>query len=109
MIENVIIVIWLHWFADFVLQTDAMAKGKSKTYRWLALHVLVYMLPLLFFGYKFAVINGVLHWITDFFSSRMTSKLWAKGDVHNFFVVIGIDQAIHMTCLILTLKYFGYV
>lgn len=29
-------------------------------------------------------------------------KLWAKGDVHNFFVSVGFDQVLHYTQLFLT-------
>lgn len=99
----ILLVIWLHTFADFVLQTDKMAKGKSTSLKWLSIHVAVYSLPLLILGYKYAIINASLHFGVDFITSKMTSALWKKGDVHNFFVVIGIDQALHITMLILTL------
>ncbi len=98
-----IILIFIHWFADFCLQTDKVAQGKSKSNLVLLQHVSIYSAPMLIFGWKFALVNLVLHFITDWFSSRATSYLWQKGDRHNFFVVIGLDQAIHMTCLVVTL------
>lgn len=91
--------VWLHFIADFVFQSDWMAMNKSKRIWPLNIHIFVYMLCLLGFGFQFALLNGVLHWITDFFSSRVTSLLWAKQKRHWFFVVIGLDQAIHMSCL----------
>lgn len=99
----IILVLFLHWIGDFVLQSDWMAKNKSKSNKVLLIHTSVYCLPLLWFGWKFALINMALHTVTDFFTSRATSKLYASGKIHWFFVVIGFDQFIHTTCLILTL------
>lgn len=104
MIINIIILIWLHFVSDFLLQSDKMAINKSKSNKWLCLHVLIYSLPLLWFGWIFAAINGFLHFITDFITSRVTTKLYANHK-HWFFVVIGLDQALHMSALILTLQY----
>lgn len=104
--NSILILVWMHWFSDFITQTDAMAKNKSKSMKWLSLHIAVYTIPFLIFGWKFAVFNGLAHWVVDFFTSRWTSKLWAKGQVHNFFVVIGFDQAIHLTTLFLSYEYF---
>jgi hypothetical protein len=100
----VIYVFWIHFVSDFVLQTDQMAKSKSTSNEWLTRHVLTYgVFFFIYLGPVYAIVNCVLHWITDYFSSRASSKLWKEGRVHDFFVVIGLDQAIHMTCLILTL------
>lgn len=104
--NKIIAVIWIHWIADFVLQSDKMARGKSSSLKWLSIHIAVYTLPLLIFGWKYALFNGAMHWIIDLFSSKATSYLWKKQDVHNFFVVIGLDQALHMTLLVLSLEWF---
>uniref|UniRef100_A0A6M3J149 DUF3307 domain-containing protein n=1 Tax=viral metagenome TaxID=1070528 RepID=A0A6M3J149_9ZZZZ len=98
-----LILVWVHFFADFVLQSDKMALNKSSKFRYLALHCFVYLIPFLFFGIWFAIVNGVLHLIVDFVSSRVTTYLWRKEERHWFFVVIGLDQAIHITCLMLTI------
>lgn len=91
-----------------------MSINKSKSNYWLSLHVFYYMigisgvgLMLLYFvGFSnwylmivWILLNGALHWITDYNTSRLTSKLWAKQEVHNFFVVIELDQLIHYICL----------
>jgi hypothetical protein len=50
-----------------------------------------------------SVLIFVTHWITDFITSKITSRLWKKatvsGDYHNFFVVVGVDQMIHILTL----------
>lgn len=102
-----LIIIWLHWLADFVLQTDKMATNKSTSMKWLLSHVSVYSVCLLIVGWKFAIVNGLAHLIIDFFTSKATSYLWKKGDRHNFFVVIGMDQALHLSILYLTRNLFS--
>lgn len=118
----------VHFIADFVGQTDAMAVNKSKSYVWLTIHVTRYMwitilgsvIPILVlvnlsgtsYGPYFpnammcwVLGNCVLHWITDAITSRLSSKMWAAGRRHAFFVVIGADQLVHQLCLIITSTY----
>lgn len=111
--------IFTHWIADFIFQTDDMAKNKSKSNVWLGKHVFVYggilwafcLLTVALSGFKlpqdfrylqFVGINMAGHFVTDYFTSRINSNLWAKGEVHNFFVCVGFDQAIHLCTLIAT-------
>lgn len=113
-------IIFVHWFADFVLQTHWQATNKSKNNRALTYHVATYslcwLLPIgvlfyigpfnliggIIFGLMFSCITFICHWITDYFTSRLNSKLWAKGDVHNFFVSVGFDQVLHYVQLFTT-------
>lgn len=105
-------IFWAHWLADFVLQTDNMAKGKSSSNLWLGKHIAAYtaaLLVVLAWGHSiggallYCLANGAAHFATDYVTSRITKKLWAEKQVHNFFVVIGLDQAVHMTTLVATL------
>lgn len=104
-----------HWVADFVLQTHWQASNKSKNNEALARHVGVYTAALAvasigLFGLTlatamFVAVNGALHFGTDYMTSRASSRLYAKQDWHNFFVVIGFDQLIHQTTLAATLAW----
>jgi hypothetical protein len=51
----------------------------------------------------FAVVNAALLFATDYITSRISSKLWAKQDWHRFFTTIDFDQLIHHATLALTL------
>jgi hypothetical protein len=93
---------WIHFVSDFLLQTDKMAINKSKDMWWLSIHCLVYSTPFLVFGWRFAVVTFWLHIFTDFFTSRGTAYLWKREMRHWFFSLIGFDQAIHLSTLILT-------
>jgi hypothetical protein len=107
MVEDIIILVWLHFLADFVLQSDKIATQKSSSLSALGIHSALYGMIFIVAGFQYALLNGVLHGIVDFFSSRIAKKFYQEGDRHSFFVTIGADQAIHMTCLILT--YFWMV
>ena len=109
--------LFVHWVADFVLQTHWQATNKSKSNSALASHVGVYTLfwYIALFGwlmyydvdatlmmFLFLPITFVAHFCTDYITSRITSRLYKKGDFHNFFVVIGLDQLLHYLQIFLT-------
>lgn len=101
-LESILLLVWVHLLGDFILQTDKMAQNKSKSDYWLWKHVLVYSACFVLFGLVFALVNALLHFVTDYVSSRITSYLWKRERRHAFFVVIGIDQAVHLSCLFVT-------
>ena len=107
-LELLLTLIFLHWISDFVLQTDWMAQNKSSSGIALIVHIFVYSLAFAaLFGWFYALVNGILHLIIDFFTSRRTKRLWKEKKVHDFFVTIGLDQALHMACLITTANYLN--
>ena len=105
-----------HWLADFVFQSDFMAKNKSTSITILFIHTTTYIfvfLPVLLalLGPStglilFLLFNWLAHTLVDFITSRITSVLYKAGDTHQFFTVIGFDQFIHAATLITTAYYF---
>lgn len=110
LMSGIITLIVLHFFGDYVMQTDWMATKKSSSNKVLLIHVGVYSLPLLFMatflGFElvlvFIAINAVAHFITDWCSSRAAKIFWERNDRHNFFVILGADQTIHLLTLIMS-------
>jgi hypothetical protein len=92
----------LHFIGDFILQTDKMALNKSKSVKWLTIHVVVYTIPFLLINWLYALINGVLHWIVDYVTSRQAAMFHRKGQRSMFFKIIGLDQLLHGIILIFT-------
>lgn len=112
MLHPLITILFAHWVADFLFQTETMALNKSKSIKWLTVHVLTYTIVL--FGFSlllldvqtallFAGINGALHWITDFFTSKLTTAYYNNRRV--FFLIIGLDQFMHTAILIMAWEY----
>jgi hypothetical protein len=54
------------------------------------------------FGPFYAILNGLLHFVVDFATSKVNAYLWAKNQRHWFFTNIGLDQSIHFSILYLT-------
>lgn len=119
-ILEIFVILFIHWVADFVLQSHWQAKNKSHNNYALTMHVTVYsicwLLPMTIMfacagNYRldsfllacfFSLITFATHWVIDFYTSRLNSWLWKKEDVHNFFVSVGFDQFLHFVQLILT-------
>lgn len=108
-------ILFIHWIADFWCQTDWMAKNKSISNKALTYHVLAYSTIWLLVCNCYSIITNnylilalfpaitfISHWMTDYFTSRLNSKLWKEGKVHYFFVSIGGDQILHYVQLFLT-------
>jgi|GEM_PF-978891 len=141
-LKVILAILIAHFIADFVLQTDKQARGKSKNWNDLLGHTFKYSIVIGFlscfilYPYKYGVlepclfmfITFVCHTITDFFTSRLNSRLYAKVEhyramkqeylhesdkwnyydkkqglaAHNFFVSIGFDQLLHYAQLFIT-------
>lgn len=108
-LSNILFVLFLHWVGDFVLQSDKTAKRKGTSNLTLSYHVGTYSLSLFvgsllimspIQGLIYVLINGSFHFVTDYWTSRWTKKVYDTSDPHNFFVVIGLDQFLHSIVLL---------
>lgn len=126
------IIIVIHFIADFICQDEKWALAKSKSMAALLTHTWVYsciwFIPIFFlFPKDWTALNCVLnsllfvfitfaaHTITDYFTSRATSKLYKIGKFGSsipnfgFFTMIGFDQVLHYGQLFLTLHYLSKI
>ena len=123
-LKVIFLVLIFHWVLDFIFQTDKQAKGKSKNFKDLLSHTAAYsvewLIPACFVFHCinrdlnyvllapiFAVITFVFHTITDYFTSRLNSKLWRAGKAHEFFISVGFDQLLHYFQLFLTFYFLS--
>ena len=127
-IQLIILIIIVHFLADFALQTHEQAtnkgEGNSLINKWLFYHVGVYTLiwsvvylilpvhplletiPLLVRLFIFSVCVFIPHYLTDWCTSRIGKPFWKNKDLHNGFTVVGFDQVIHYLCLIWVFHFF---
>lgn len=121
----VLAILTLHWWADFVCQTDKQAKGKSKNWGDLLAHtgtyslVFLFGMPIIFAIFLdikytstlvycsiiYAFVTFICHTITDYFTSRLNSRLYSEGKIHQFFVSVGFDQLLHFTQLLILFQF----
>lgn len=120
-VVEILTIIFVHWFADFLMQDEKWAIGKSKNNQDLTMHVLMYstiwflVANTYIIGFKanellylFAPITFICHWVTDYFTSRIVSKKFANNEygspIPNIgaFTIIGTDQFLHYAQLFIT-------
>ena len=107
-----IYILLIHFLADFALQTHEQASLKSTNNTMLFYHVLTYSLTWLlgtiallgWYSILFAFITFIVHFSTDYVTSRVVKKFFDKQDFHNGFVMIGADQILHYLQLYFTFK-----
>lgn len=123
----VIALLLAHFISDFMLQTHYMSTKKSESISALTQHIVTYTLAFFiifgtswyflyfFFGLGIpasiwlkitigiSIVNGIFHYFIDFVTSKITKYLWNKKQYHNFFVIIGLDQLLHTSLLVISL------
>jgi len=118
-ITIILILLFAHWIGDFMLQKEEWAVTKHNNFTNLQKHTAVYTLTIsIFVGIwmllqseiefrlisllLFMLVTSIVHTIIDFITSKITHRLYDKGNMHVFFIVIGLDQLLHYIILILT-------
>jgi len=129
-----ILSLWLHFIADFLLQSREMGQKKSYELKWLNKHLsiqfFVMFLGLLpFTGYHIAILfafyNSCIHGVIDWYiwrgykasvwlrnrkyghNKEQLASTWKYWEDHLFYTTIGFDQALHITTLALLWKYLA--
>jgi len=105
-LEEILVLVVLHWICDYLLQTREMGDNKSSSWYYLLQHTLVYSvfiyIGLLLYGLEdnsalgqFMTLTFLLHTATDYFTSRAVKRLYAQKRMYETFAVMGFDQALH--------------
>lgn len=112
-----VLLLLIHFVGDFLFQSTDMAINKATSLKWLSIHISAYTFTLfigaiVLFGIDvaiiYALINGGIHFVTDFFTSKMNASLYAREDKKWYYTGIGFDQFIHGASLLLTYDYLVY-
>ena len=116
----ILVLLAIHFVADFMLQPQAVAIKKSHSILALLTHVrsytfstgimlliYVWLVPslrsqlTLISIFQYVVLVGLSHCLVDMFTSKVSKYFYNKNDLHNFFVIIGLDQFLHQATIIL--------
>jgi len=108
-----ILLLILHFIGDYLFQSRNMGNLKSRYNSWLTFHVVMYCVPLIcmypILGLNntalFILMNGALHWIIDYFTSRIIKSLWESKKEYATFSMMGLDQLLHYISLFATYMY----
>lgn len=112
MTQFFIMLLLVHWLADFCLQTQEQANNKYNSLIALLSHVATYTMCMTVVIAAFCVSSlgpitvlcagiclGISHFLIDFVTSKITHRLYEAKRYHDFFVVIGCDQFLHVLTL----------
>jgi len=118
-IQMVVFILLIHFLGDFALQTPEQASNKSSSGYFLLMHVATYsavwfiamyaMTGMLRLSFCFTWATFVMHYLTDYITSRISKKFFEVKDYHNGFVVVGFDQVLHYLQLLFTYEILSQV
>jgi hypothetical protein len=126
-VGTLVLIFFLHFLADFILQPYWMKIEKSRRWEIMLFHIVIYS-NVFFVGLSFvynsilatsyALVNGFIHYLIDWASSRVISvsskdlkikegpePLYERVDMYYPIIFLGIDQYLHHICIIITWYY----
>lgn len=111
-------IVIIHWIADFVLQDEKWAIGKSTSIQKLVKHTSLYSItwvPFLWLFYGdlnnallFGFVTFIAHTLTDYYTSKIVKNRFDQGHygsaIPNLggYSMIGLDQVFHYIQLVVT-------
>jgi len=101
-----------HLIADFVLQGSEIATQKRMFNKYMLVHVvsaaLLFLLPVFLvtgnFEFKAMTLIFILHLIIDVIKKEI-DPIITKGKQNRFFILLGVDQMLHITSLFWVLRW----
>lgn len=95
-----------HLLGDFTLQTNKIAKNKSSNLKWILIHSIIVTSIMLIFALPFGLnliilvlINGLLHFLIDFYKAKLKPK-----NPHIALLYFILDQTLHITIIYIISK-----
>lgn len=95
-----------HLLGDFTLQTNKIAKNKSNNLKWVLIHsvivtaiMLILAIPFGFKLLKLVLLNGILHFIIDFYKSKLNPT-----NPFSALLYFILDQAAHIAIIYIIAK-----
>lgn len=109
---RIILIMFIHLIGDMFFQGNKLSTKKASKLSALLKHTSIYTLVLIIcsplmlnLDFKqtliFALLNGALHLIVDYYTSKLKNKYW-ETDENKYILTVGLDHFIHLTLLIVS-------
>jgi len=117
MAMKLLLAFFIHFIADFILQSREMGEKKSSSFKWLSKHIGIIFICFLPFGIEFALCNAFIHMLIDaciwniykitvyIRDKKATKENWEYWKDGWFYDTIGFDQFLHGATIILLMEY----
>lgn len=109
MLKIILVLLFAHYYADFILQPTDWGVKKWNNLWVLSKHILTYALSFFLVTWLFLIpdnwniwlmfliaagVNGFIHFWIDYITSKVNHYLWSANQ-NMFWKVIGLDQLLH--------------